>query len=90
MTARRFYVKDDDSWMVEALCRFDPETFFLDKCDNQQKVERARTICDQCPVKVRCLNWALDHHETHHIWAGTTPSERRKMLADRVRLGIAS
>lgn len=46
--------------------------------------ETAIKICNECPVKAMCLEWAL-HHEDWGIWAGTIPSERARM---RRELGI--
>lgn len=36
----------------------------------------AKAICDDCPQKVDCLNYAL-YHEMFGIWGGTTERERK-------------
>lgn len=39
----------------------------------------AKRICDDCPVKQQCLDWALENNERYGIWGGATPRERRGM-----------
>lgn len=48
-------------------------------------MDLVRRVCDACPLKEMCLDWAL-HHEEYGIWAGTGPSDRRRMRRER---GIA-
>lgn len=40
-------------------------------------VAAARAICHRCPVRTDCLEYALTRNETHGIWGGKTPKERR-------------
>ena len=42
----------------------------------------AKKICSTCPVMDVCLEWAL-HHETHGLWAGTSPKDRERMRRNR-------
>jgi hypothetical protein len=35
--------------------------------------DRARAICDRCPVKVTCLVDAIAHGDRHGMWGGATP-----------------
>jgi WhiB family redox-sensing transcriptional regulator len=37
----------------------------------------AKAICAQCPVRVECLQWALDHGEYHGMWGGKSERQRR-------------
>lgn len=41
----------------------------------------AKDICDGCPAKTACLQWALDHHPQDGIWGGTTAQDRRGLSA---------
>jgi WhiB family transcriptional regulator, redox-sensing transcriptional regulator len=45
--------------------------------------ERAMAICRICPVRERCLQWALDNGEREGIWGGTTPGGRRQLRKAR-------
>ena len=49
------------------------------------QIEMARAICAGCQVRTACLRFALDAKETHGIWGGTTPEERRREMRRRTR-----
>jgi hypothetical protein len=52
----------------------DPGLFFKEGRPSQ----RVRDICEGCPVKQRCLEWAVLHDE-FGMWGGTTKSERQRL-----------
>nr|WP_271209415.1 WhiB family transcriptional regulator [Rhodococcus wratislaviensis] len=69
---------------MAAACRdADPTVFFY--LDNERgeprahRVRAAKQVCLRCPVRARCLNYALEARETHGIWGGYTEDERRKL-----------
>jgi len=39
--------------------------------------ENAKLLCDFCPVKALCANYAIVANEQWGIWGGTTPAERK-------------
>lgn len=43
----------------------------------------AKSICRSCPVRERCLDYALDNREPYGIWGALTERERRKLLAKK-------
>lgn len=43
----------------------------------------ARRICRSCPFSASCLEWALEAGEQWGIWSGTTPDQRKAMMAKR-------
>ncbi|MFC2574879.1 MAG: WhiB family transcriptional regulator [Candidatus Saccharimonas sp.] len=48
----------------------------------EERVRRAKKICRNCPVVLKCLKHALSNNlnETDDgIWGGMTPSERREL-----------
>lgn len=62
-------------WMESASCRqTDAEVFYP---EGGKSANPARAICARCDVRERCLEWAIDHHETDGVWGGMTPIERR-------------
>lgn len=75
---------DDMSWARHAACRGLTHLFFPDVGDARTG-SAAKAICAGCPVRVECLNWALDNHERIGIWGGFNTTERR-ILARRRRL----
>lgn len=49
-------------------CRVnDPELFFA---DSPADVEFAKTLCANCPVRLDCLNGALERREPWGVWGG--------------------
>jgi len=48
----------------------DPETFF-----SVSLVDAAKAICEACPLKTQCLEYALENNY-EGVWGGTTDSDR--------------
>jgi WhiB family transcriptional regulator, redox-sensing transcriptional regulator len=44
-----------------------------------QEEAEALALCATCPVRAQCLEYALRNKESHGIWGGTTPEERRRI-----------
>lgn len=77
---------DHASWRESAACRaFDPELFFpIGKAGRAiAQVQRAKAICAGCPVRERCLAFALDTHQEYGIWGGYDEDERRRLHRQR-------
>lgn len=60
------------SWMAEAACQGMPTAKFF-----EGRTDRAVTVCVDCPVMVRCLDYALEHRLRDGIFGGMTPGERQ-------------
>lgn len=55
----------------------DPEVFFLEKGKgNGYQADMARAICKDCPVRIACLQFALDNKFNYGIWGGLSYRER--------------
>ena len=68
-------------WCARAAClHADPDLFFPE-CTAGPAIDRAKQICDGCPVRARCLDWALSHGVAVGIWGGRTVAERHAMGA---------
>ena len=39
---------------------------------------KAREICDECPVRAECLQYAMASNARYGIWAGLTAEQRDK------------
>jgi WhiB family redox-sensing transcriptional regulator len=69
-----------EPWMVAALCaQVDGDLFFADKGDWNQTIQ-AKLVCRECPVRTECLLYALENNETHGVWGGMTPTQRKELL----------
>lgn len=85
----------DASWMVEARCRGAPLQLFVpdDEVARDGPGRPAPSpppevlaYCRPCPVRDRCLAWALAFEEQGY-WGGTTTAQRRQLARPRRRLG---
>lgn len=56
----------------------DPDIWFPANGD-RAGAERAKVACFGCPVRSRCLDWALAAGERSGIWGGTTPNQRNQL-----------
>ncbi len=85
----------DYSWRDQAVCRdTDPELFFPVGTTGQAllQLSKAKETCDQCEVKVQCLQFALDTNQDSGVWGGTSEEERRsirRQIAARNRSRVA-
>jgi len=74
----------ETQWMASGSCRnLAPETFFP---SDGVGVDVARKICERCPVKSPCLEYAMENHIDHGVWGGTSERERRRIARQRRQL----
>jgi len=69
------------SWRNRAACRgIDPDIFFP---VTDEDAEPAKAICNVCPVREACLEFALAAREREGVWGGATERERRRIVRQR-------
>jgi WhiB family redox-sensing transcriptional regulator len=78
----------DWGWQKDGLCRgHDTEIFFLDYNmrgeEKRKKIEKAKSICNACPVKKECLDHSLSAPEIYGVWGGLSEDERILLLRGR-------
>lgn len=73
---------DHQPWMAQAECVDLTALMFPGRGDNAG-VDAARAVCARCPVRVDCLEYALDNDEHYGVWGGTSERERRRMRKAR-------
>lgn len=71
-------------WQLYGSCRRRPDDLFFAPADEfgaarNQRRSRAKLLCDECPVRPQCLDYALTAGEPYGIWGGLTPTERRRV-----------
>ncbi len=72
----------DYSRRINAICRdTDPELFFPVGTTGQAllQIAKAKGVCCQCPVKVECLDFAMETNQDTGIWGGLSEDERRNL-----------
>lgn len=79
-TIPEFLQKDDP-----ACSTVDPEIFFPQEIQIGSKIvykypmlSKARDICSGCPLKIECLQYAMNNVE-FGVWGGTTESQREQL-----------
>lgn len=76
----------DYSWRSKAICKdTDPDLFFPVGTTGQALVQiaRAKEVCGECPVRVECLDYALETNQDSGIWGGLAEEERRNIRRQR-------
>lgn len=73
-------------WLEDAACLShpDPDLWFATRSDPVAARE-AKEVCMTCPVRAKCLNYALTHDEPHGIWGGVD-EDRRERLRRSLRI----
>jgi WhiB family redox-sensing transcriptional regulator len=72
-----------DDWRESAACRdADPELFFpvSEIGPGARQVAEAKAVCARCPVRDRCLDYAVDAGLDHGVFGGLTERERRALV----------
>jgi WhiB family redox-sensing transcriptional regulator len=66
--------------VARAACRAtDPDELFVQGAAQN----RAKVICQACPIRTECLADALDDRIEFGVWGGMTERERRALLRRR-------
>ena len=60
----------------EVPCQNYPDLFFPETGGNGSA---AKALCQSCPVKLQCLDYALKAGEDHGVWGGLNAHERGKI-----------
>lgn len=69
-------------WRDVAACRdTDPDLFFPVGSTGlaAQQIVAAKAVCDVCPAKEPCLQFAIENNQDSGVWGGTSEDERRKL-----------
>jgi WhiB family redox-sensing transcriptional regulator len=83
------------SWQDKAACLgLDVQLFF--GADEEQQAEReareakAKAVCESCPVRRECLDYALGNSVRYGIWGGLNEKERALERRRRQRRALAA
>lgn len=74
------------AWMAGGLCRqVDSAIFFPEGRGGAVAVQtaQAKRICNRCPVRESCLEWAVETGQAAGVWGGMSEDERRVIIRDR-------
>lgn len=66
-----------DDFLASALCReYDVSIFFP---TGGSAGNKAKKICDQCSVKIECLEYAIKNNIDYGMWGGVSERGRKRM-----------
>lgn len=66
-----------EDWREQALCAQIGGEFWFPH--EGHTAPDAKRICRRCPVRLQCLQLALDNDEQYGIWGGLNEKERRQL-----------
>ena len=84
MTARLDFLSLPGPWVKQAACDAGDDNVLYAEHGGRGLVAHGKALCAGCPVRMPCLQFALDNNEPHGIWGGMTPDERDQMRRGRV------
>ena len=70
------------TWRHDAACRQFPTELFFPIGHGpraQAQASQAKTICNECPVRVECLDYALTTNAQFGVFGGMSEDERRRV-----------
>ena len=79
-----FKLEDKDTrWMDNAKCHTKDGITWFPQQGERHLMLIAKEFCGTCPVRERCLDWALDNEVVYGVWGGRSPAERERTLYAR-------
>ncbi|MGH8904915.1 MAG: WhiB family transcriptional regulator [Egibacteraceae bacterium] len=85
-----FFGENLPVWWAQAACSGMPTEDFFPVGSTGAALDRiaaAKAICAACPVRVHCLDYALETGQQDGIWGGLSEAERRTERRRRQRRG---
>jgi len=71
--------RSDESWREHANCRRSGVDFYP---ADRTGVLAAKRLCRSCPVRIPCLEHALEQGEKLGVWGGLSEDERKRLWRD--------
>ena len=69
-----------DYWDEAVCATVDTDIFFPERAGKDQPhISQVKAICMECPIRAKCLEFALRENQQHGVWGGMTYRERLQM-----------
>lgn len=75
----------NQEWRDQAACArpdIPTESFYPVKGKDGNE---AKAICEACPVRSECLEYAITNNEAIGVWGGASRTERRRIVRERAK-----
>jgi WhiB family redox-sensing transcriptional regulator len=73
---------EHEGWEAQGACKHsDPDLFFpvASRGPALRQLAKAKKVCERCPVRTQCLEYALQSGQSFGVWGGASEEERRLM-----------
>ena len=81
-------VDNESRWMENAKCKGRTDIHWFPERSEGHLVAGVKRFCSDCPVRKRCLRWALDNNIPYGVWGGKSSTDRKMLLPNYKRTGI--
>ena len=81
---------EQEAWMEEGSCVYANTELFFPVGSSMKAIKQSNeaiAICNECPVKVACLEYAISSNQDSGVWGGTTEEERKSIRREYRRTG---
>lgn len=75
----------DMTWMEHAKCKGRTDITFFPEPGESHLMVNAKKFCNDCPVRERCLRWAVTNQIPYGVWGGQSANERKKLLPNNIK-----
>jgi len=76
-------IEAKEMWRFEANCRGVDTNVLYPKANDAAGNKVAKKICELCPVREPCLDYAIENNQEHGVWGGVSEKERRRITRNR-------
>ena len=81
---------EQESWMLEGACSsMDSDLFFPigSSMKAMKQIAEAKAVCNECSVKLDCLEYAISTNQDSGVWGGATEDERKTIRREYRKTG---
>ena len=64
-------------WVAYAKCKGMETEWFFPTYGGPHATDKQKEFCRSCPVRVECLDYAIEHRIEHGVWGGKDTEERQ-------------
>ena len=82
---------EQEAWMEEGSCVYANTELFFPVGSSMKAIKQsneAKAICNECVVKIDCLEYAIRTNQDSGVWGGTTEEERKSLRREYRKNGL--